>query len=96
MVTFENWRKRQMMRYKCTTLSHYHRVEDAVYNDVASFLRQVLITRVNAQCTSIYVALPDCLANSIIDFLNQMDFAYIHPRRNSARYAMAYLLNPRS
>ena len=84
---FESWRKATEERYKSFALAHYHKVDDELCFSVLNLLRQVVIKRVDkGEHVSIHIS--EEQAQIIVDFLDQMNLAYIHPRSSSARYEM--------
>lgn len=84
---FESWRKATEERYKSFALAHYHKVDDELAFSVLNLLRQIVIRRVDkGEHVSIHIS--EEQAQIIVDFLDQMNLAYIHPRSSSARYEM--------
>ena len=84
---FESWRKATEERYKSFALAHFHKVDDELCFSVLNLLRQVVIKRVDkGEHVSVHIS--EEQAQIIIDFLDQMNLAYIHPRSSSARYEM--------
>ena len=84
---FESWRKATEERYQSFALAHYHKVDDELCFSVLNLLRQVVIKRVDkGEHVSIHIS--EEQAQCIVDFLDQMNLAYIHPRSSSARYEM--------
>ena len=84
---FESWRKATEERYKSFALAHFHKVDDELCFSVLNLLRQVVIKRVDkGEHVSIHIS--EEQAQNIVDFLDQMNLAYIHPRSSSARYEM--------
>lgn len=84
---FESWRKATEERYKSFALAHYHKVDDELAFSVLNLLRQIVIKRVDkGELVSIHIS--EEQAQIIVDFLDQMNLAYIHPRSSSARYEM--------
>lgn len=84
---FESWRKATEERYKSFALAHYHKVDDELAFSVLNLLRQIVIRRVDkGEHVSIHIS--EEQAQCIVDFLDQMNLAYIHPRSYSARYEM--------
>lgn len=84
---FESWRKATEERYKSFALAHFHKVDDELCFSVLNLLRQVVIKRVDkGEHVSIHIS--EEQAQCIVDFLDQMNLAYIHPRSSSARYEM--------
>lgn len=84
---FESWRKATEERYKSFALAHYHKVDDELAFSVLNLLRQIVIKRVDkGEHVSIHIS--EEQAQIIVDFLDQMNLAYIHPRSSSARYEM--------
>lgn len=63
---------------------HYHRVDDDVYHDVCRFLQSILIKRVEGGSV-LTISLSRALADTIFEFLQEMELSYIHPRRHSAK-----------
>ena len=84
---FESWRKATEERYKSFALAHFHKVDDELCFSVLNLLRQVVIKRVDkGEHVSVHIS--EEQAQIIVDFLDQMNLAYIHPRSSSARYEM--------
>ena len=84
---FKSWRKATEERYKSFALAHYHKVDDELAFSVLNLLRQIVIKRVDkGELVSIHISKEQ--AQIIVDFLDQMNLAYIHPRSSSARYEM--------
>ena len=67
-------------------ISHYHRVEDATYHAVMSFLRDVLCSSMERSNGRIYFRLSPYLQTEILYFIEQMEIAYLHPRATSRRW----------
>ena len=87
--TFETWRAAKMTAAQGATLSHYHLVEDCVLRDVNAFLKALLVRRAEIGDCPISVRLSESLCDSILLFFDQMRYAYMHPRSDSARYLFA-------
>ena len=84
---FESWRKATEERYKSFALAHYHKVDDELAFSVLNLLRQIVIKRVD-KGENVSIRISEEQAQIIVDFLDQMNLAYIHPRSSSARYEM--------
>lgn len=84
---FESWRKATEERYKSFALAHYHKVDDELAYSVLNLLRQIVIKRVD-KGANVSIHISEEQAQSIVEFLDQMNLAYIHPRSSSARYEM--------
>lgn len=84
---FESWRKATEERYKSFALAHYHKVDDELAFSVLNLLRQIVIKRVD-KGANVSILISEEQAQCIVDFLDQMKLAYIHPRSSSARYEM--------
>lgn len=84
---FESWRKATEERYKSFALAHYHKVDDELAFSVLNLLRQIVIKRVD-KGANVSIHISEEQAQCIVDFLDQMNLAYIHPRSSSARYEM--------
>ena len=67
--------------YLCT---HYHKVESWTWLRVRGYLNELLIARLQAGEESFTHCLSDFDFETIRDFLEQMDTAYLHPRRDAA------------
>ena len=86
---FEEWRKAKLSAAECRTLAHYHKVEDCVLRDVFALVQGILIVRVEKGSRALTLRVSDSLANSLMMFLEQMRYAYMHPRSTSARFLFA-------
>jgi len=86
MLQFNSWRKRQQERFATCSSMHYHRVDDSCYLVVVHLLRYLLTSRIDSQSKAVLVNLSDELANTLLDFLDQMEYAYMHPRSTSAKF----------
>lgn len=91
MLTFNSWRLRQQERFNNCSSMHFHRVSDGAYSVVVHLLRYLLTSRINSQSQIVNVNVSDELSNSLLDFLDEMEFAYMHPRSTSARYRYVQL-----
>lgn len=86
IYNFESWRKAKMERHaNRASLMHYHRISDDVYRSVRNFIEHCLCRRVDKGKDRISVLLPEDIANTLMDFLDETKFAYIHPRSTSGR-----------
>lgn len=91
MLQFNSWRKRQQERFATCSSMHYHRVDDSCYLVVVHLLRYLLTSRIVSQSKAVLVDLNDELADTLLDFLDQMEYAYMHPRSTSAKYRFVQL-----
>lgn len=71
--------------------AHYHLCGDFVYSSVSNFLRSCLVERIESDRDFVYVCVDEDIANSILLFLDEMRFAYMHPRSDAAKYIFAQL-----
>lgn len=85
---FEPWRQKKIKAFKSLKSAHYFRVEDSVLRSIVSMCQNVISSRVQKGRHRVSVDVTDDLANDILAFVEQVKFAYIHPRSTSARYAM--------
>lgn len=67
------------------TLSHYHRVDTFLWYDVVRTIQRLCVS--SMECAAAEGGAPLTLSevDLMLDFLHQMEFAYVHPRRSSAR-----------
>ena len=91
---FEEWRKAKQCAAECRTLAHYHKVEDCVLRDVYALVKGILVVRVETGSSKIMLRVSDSLANSLMMFMEQMRYAYLHPRSSSARFLFAIESSP--
>lgn len=86
---FESWRKAKQKRFEPYEFEmHYHKCADSCYKFVAALLQSLVSNFVSSQHRPQVVQLSVEHAQILLDFLEQMQFAYIHPRSTSARYLM--------
>lgn len=85
---FEPWRQKKIKAYESLKSAHYFRVEDSVLRSIVSMCQSVITSRVEKGRREVLVNVNDDLANDILAFVEQVKFAYIHPRSTSARFAM--------
>lgn len=85
---FEPWRQKKIKAFESLKSAHYFRVEDSVLRSIVSMCQSVITSRVEKGRHKVLVNVNDDLANDILAFVEQVKFAYIHPRSTSARYAM--------
>lgn len=89
MKDFNSWRQRKMSyyaRFDCER--HYHRCSDLSYSCVAEFLQQLIAYRINNGSGKVVVTITDEFADAALAFLDEMQFAYIHPRSTSHKFIM--------
>lgn len=63
-------------------LSHFHAVTDGVWMDTRAFLRRVLNERACGK-TAPAIPIDNTLFTTLLDFVDQMQWAYRYPRRDS-------------
>lgn len=68
---------------------HFHKVEGLVWLRIREVLNDLLISRVEAGQQKFVFTVSDDDFDTIQDFVEQMDIAYLHPRRDS--YHIAFL-----
>lgn len=68
---------------------HFHKVEGLVWLRIREVLNDLLIGRVEAGQQKFVFTVSDDDFDTIRDFVEQMDIAYLHPRRDS--YHIAFL-----
>lgn len=68
---------------------HFHKVEGLVWLRIREVLNDLLISRVEAGQQKFAFTVTDDDFDTIRDFVEQMDIAYLHPRRDS--YHIAFL-----
>lgn len=77
-----------MARFAGKSRMHFHKCEDAVLIVVFNILKALLRQRVNSGSNSITLSVSDDDFDTLLDFLDEMSFAYMHPRSTSARFSM--------
>lgn len=85
---FEPWRQKKIKAFESLKSAHYFRVEDSVLRSIISICQNVISSRVEKSRHEVLVNVKDDLTNEILAFVEQVKFAYIHPRSTSARYEM--------
>ena len=93
LQSFQEWRKATMSNHAPQGVAHYHLCGDCVYSSVSDFLRSCLVERVESNRDYVNVCVDEDTANSILLFLDEMRFAYLHPRSDAAKYIFARLKN---
>lgn len=69
----------------------YHRVNTILWYDVARMLQRIVLAVVENPGRPDVSFLDLNNAESVLEFIDQMECAYVHPRRNSAkRYLSSY------
>ena len=84
---FDSWRMRQMQAVSdaCRSM-HYFRIDDDCIDAITQLFQSILIARVNRGAAgNVTFCLTDGLAQCMFDFIEQVQFGYIHPRRTSAK-----------
>ena len=67
---------------------HFHRCDVLTWLSVKNWLERVLVKRVDACQSSFLVELDGFQFEVIRDFIQQMDCAYIHPRRDAMHVSL--------
>lgn len=62
---------------------HFHRVESCTWLRIREVLNSMLVARIEASSQFINVRVSNDDFETIRDFVEQMDTAYLHPRRDS-------------
>lgn len=62
---------------------HFHRVESITWLATRTWLQRVLIARLSSMRDSVVINVSKDDMQLIWEFLEQMDVAYLHPRRDS-------------
>lgn len=62
---------------------HFHRVESITWLATRTWLQRVLVARLSSMRDSVVINVTKDEMELIWDFLEQMDIAYLHPRRDS-------------
>lgn len=64
-------------------LCHYHKVDSLLWLEVKNWLQQVLKARIEQSTEKPTIFLSTSMGNDLMEFLREMECAYIHPRRDS-------------
>lgn len=76
---------KQNLNYLST---HFHKVESCTWLRVRQYLTELLIARLQAGRECFTFNLSNFDFETVRDFLEQMDTAYLHPRRDSSHLAL--------
>lgn len=84
---FERWRLAKMQTASLGCLSmRYYRIDLDVVNSITALFQSILILRVEqGEKGRVSFPLSDDLAQVMMDFCEQCEYGYIHPRSTSAR-----------
>lgn len=84
---FESWRLAKMQAASLGCLSmRYFRIDADVVNSITSLFQSILILRIEqGEKGRVSFLLSDDLAQVMMDFCEQCEYGYIHPRSTSAR-----------
>lgn len=85
IYNFESWRNAKMASFEDGRICHYHRVADCVWWEIENFLQCLVRCRIDTFSKVYAVQLSDEFCNTLLAFLEEMEFSYIHPRSTSAR-----------
>lgn len=89
---FEAWRKSMQERTTGASLSHFHKCSDENYRVVRKFLNAI-INNPLAQNSKYFSCRVSTEALQIFaDFINEMEFSYMHPRSDSAKIHFVHLM----
>ena len=64
---------------------HFHRVDTVLWYDVARMMQRIIVAIVENPERPDVSFLEMNNADSMLEFIHQMEWAYVHPRRDSAR-----------
>lgn len=70
-------------------LSHYHRVETALWYDVSAILQGVVLSYFDPSRRNPLAQVTRHHCACLVDFLDEMEHAYVHPRRDSRRVRLS-------
>ena len=69
-------------------ICHYHRCDTITWLHVRNLLDKLLLSRLHAGTNTFLFSLDDISFEAIRDFTEQMDTAYLHPRRDSLHLSL--------
>ena len=72
-----------MLKNYSSLVCHYHYCDTLTWLSVRALLDRILIGRIRSGLSSFKIRLDDVEFETIRDFQEQMDTAYLHPRRDS-------------
>lgn len=78
--------------YLCT---HFHKVETWTWLRTRTYLCELLVARLQAGRECFTYHLSDFDFETLRDFMEQMDTAYLHPRRDAAHIRLCQTINGR-
>lgn len=84
-ANIEPYRKQKASSWRFKDDMHFHLLSASSVARVACLLRTILRARVANQCTDLRVSCSESDYDEFLDFLAQLKFAYVHPRRASLR-----------
>lgn len=84
-ATIEPYRKQKASPWRCKDDMHFHLLSEGSVTRVACLLRTILRARVANHCAELRVSCTESDYDEFLDFLAQLKFAYVHPRRASIR-----------
>lgn len=70
-------------------LSHYHRVDTFLWYHVRSIMQGVVLDSLRLRPAPVVLCLDNSDLDGIVEFLLQMDTAYVHPRATSRRILLS-------
>ena len=87
MTDFKKWCDQMQALHGCSGSAHYHKCEDAAFCCVERLLQKIIVANVEKSLDVQLITLDGSTVQILFDWLMQMNFAYLHPRSSSARYA---------
>lgn len=89
VYNFESWRKAKMYSVSigCESM-HYYRIDDEALASVISLFQNILRLKFEPNFNGfVRILVTPNLAQNMFAFCEQCKFGYIHPRRDSAKFA---------
>lgn len=83
---FDAWRRSMMSQHQVEAEMHYHKVSDVNWHQVSHLLRTLCVRFVEGHHKPVTLNLSSDLVESLLSFVDEMQFAYIHPRSSSAKF----------
>lgn len=83
------YRKRKAAPWANLPGMHFHKLREGDVLYVTSLLRSILRARLAAKRDRVSIIVDDAGTASLIDFIAQLQFAYVHPRSTSLRVSFA-------
>lgn len=83
---FDAWRRSMMSQRQVAAEMHYHKVSDVNWHQVSHLLRTLCVRFVEGHHKPITLSLSLDMVETLLSFVDEMQFAYIHPRSSSAKF----------